>query len=95
MSRKSIEAVPVVNQPRSLPAHRISLTPAQTAPPQSPVTVAIAELLAYSQCNDFTRLNLIGGKVLDVKETTHQIDLLVRAAASQSNFLPEEITLSD
>jgi hypothetical protein len=52
-------------------------------------------MIAYSQGSDFTRLNLTGGKVLDVKETTDVIDRLVRAAAAQGNLLPGEITVSD
>jgi hypothetical protein len=52
-------------------------------------------MLAYSQGIDFTRLNLIGGKVLDVKETTDVIDRLVRAAANQTNLAPGQIALSD
>jgi hypothetical protein len=95
MSRKSIEEVPAVKQTRSLLSHRISLTPARTEQAQSPVSVLVSEMIAYSQGSDFTRLNLTGGKVLDVKETTDVIDRLVRAAAAQSNLLPGEITLSD
>jgi hypothetical protein len=52
-------------------------------------------MIAYSQGSDYTRLNLTGGKVLDVKETTDVIDRLVRAAASQSNLPQGEITFSD
>jgi len=95
MSRKSIEEVPAVKQTRSLLTHRITLTPARTEQAQSPVSVAVSEMIAYSQGSDFTRLNLTGGKVLDVKETTHAIDRLVRAAAAQGNLLPGQITLSD
>jgi len=95
MSRKSIKEVPAVKPTWSLPIHSVNVTPARTAQPDTPVSVALSEMLAYSQGADFTRLNLIGGKVLDVKETTDQIDRLVRAAASQNNFLPAEITLSD
>jgi hypothetical protein len=91
MPRKSIEEVPSVK----LPTRRISLTPARTEQEENPVSVAISEMIAYSQGSDFTRLNLTGGKVLDVKETTDVIDRLVRAAAAQGNLLPGQITLSD
>jgi hypothetical protein len=67
------------------------LTPARAAPLQSPVIVAIDELIAYSQGSNFTRLNLTGRKVLDVKETTDEIDRLVRAATSQISLLTAEI----
>jgi hypothetical protein len=95
MPRKSIEEVPAVKQTRSLLPRRISLTPARTELAQSPVSVLVSEMIAYSQGSDFTRLNLTGGKVLDVKETTDVIDRLVRAAAAQSNLPEGEITLSD
>ena len=95
MPRKSIEEVPAVEQTRSLLTHRISLTPAQTELEQSPVSILVSEMITYSQGSDFTRLNLTGGKVLDVKETTDAIDRLVRAAAGQRNLAQGEITLSD
>jgi hypothetical protein len=95
MKRKSIEEVPAVKQTRSLSTPRISLTPARTEHAQSPVSVAVSEMIAYSQGSNFTRLNLTGRKVLDVKETTDMIDLLVRAAAAQNNLPPGEIALSD
>ena len=95
MSRKSIEEVPALKQTLALPAYRINLTPARTEFAQPPISVAISEMIAYSQRSDFTRLNLKGGKVLDVQETTDAIDRLVRAAATKTNFLPGQITLSD
>jgi hypothetical protein len=95
MPRKSIEEVPAAKQTRSLLSHRISLTPVPAELAQSPVSVLVSEMIAYSQGSDFTRLNLTGGKVLDVKETTDVIDRLVRAAAAQNNSLPGQITLSD
>ena len=95
MPRKSIEEVQAVKKTRSLLTHGISLTPARAELAQSPVSVLVSEMIAYSQGSDFTRLNLTGGKVLDVKETTDVIDRLVRAAASPSNLPQGEITLSD
>lgn len=62
---------------------KVSLTLMQTETGQVVVKVSIAEFIAYSQNTGFTRLNLTGGKVLDVKETTDQIDRLVRVASSQ------------
>jgi len=85
MTRKSIASIPPVKQPRSLPTRGIRLTPVLAEPTQQPVSVLIAELIAYSQNYYFTRLNLTGGKVLDVKETTDQIDRMVRAASGQTN----------
>ena len=46
------------------------------------ISVAISQLIAYSQNEGFTRLRLTGGKMLDVKETTDRIDYLIRCAAS-------------
>ena len=46
--------------------------------------VALAELITYSQDGNHTRLKLIGGRILEVKESTDQIDRLARLAASQS-----------
>jgi hypothetical protein len=64
------------------PSHQIRLTLIQAEPNQYSVNVSVTELITYSQDRSFTRLNLIGGKVLEVKETTDQIDRLVRAAVS-------------
>lgn len=46
------------------------------------VSILAARLIAYEQQMGFTRLKLTDGSVLDVKETTDQIDRLVRNAAS-------------
>jgi len=59
----------------------LTLTQAESGEAQ--VQVGIGEFIAYSQNAGFTRLNLTGGKVLEVKETTDQIDRLVRYAACQ------------
>ena len=66
-----------------LSAPKISLTLTQGASGQLQVHVGVGELIAYSQNLGFTRLNLTGRKVLDVKETTDQIDRLVRKASHQ------------
>ncbi len=72
---------------------KIHLTLKQGLQGQVVVGVSISEFIAYSQNSGFTRLNLTGGKVLEVQETTDQIDRLVRAASSQSNVLAHEPTL--
>jgi hypothetical protein len=40
--------------------------------------VPAAQLISYVQQDGFTRLRLTGGRVLEVKESTDQIDRLVR-----------------
>ena len=64
-------------------APNISLTLATVSErnPSSTVRVPASRLLAYDQQLGFTRLKLTGGTVLDVRETTGEIDRLVRAAA--------------
>jgi hypothetical protein len=85
-------AVPAGKPSLSLPTRRIGLTPVQAE--QHLVSVSIAEMIAYSQESDFTRLNLIGGKVLNVKETTDQIDRLVRVAAASQYPLATKAAVS-
>jgi hypothetical protein len=46
------------------------------------VSVGISQFIAYSQNEGFTRLRLIGGRTLDVKESTDRIDYLIRLATS-------------
>jgi len=84
MARKpvSLAAGEKVPQPRSTPGISLTLTQAESGEVQ--VKVGVTEFIAYSQNAGFTRLNLTGGKVLDVKETTDQIDRLVRTASSQN-----------
>jgi hypothetical protein len=59
---------------------------AKDHPAGSTVEVPTADLIAYDQENGFTRLILVGGKVLGVIEATDQIDRLVRIAASGGSF---------
>ena len=61
----------------------IRLTPVKVGEGQSaePMTLPAFELIAYSQGLEHTRLHLIGRRTLDVKETTEEIDRLVRSAA--------------
>ena len=90
VARKTMASSPSNSQQWSLSKRKIRLTPARTLPGQDPVKLAIhltlGQLIAYSQDYNFTRLNLTGGKVLEVRETTAEIDRLVRAAAAQSDL---------
>jgi hypothetical protein len=83
MARKPVSSDVERNAPQPLTAPRVVLTLTQAESGQVQVRVGIAEFIAYSQNTGFTRLNLTGGKVLDVKETTDQIDRLVRLASCQ------------
>jgi hypothetical protein len=80
-----LESVPAARRGVSPLKVRLVLTAFKTEAGQEPqsLEVALAELIAYSQDRTHTRLILRGGKILDVEETTEQIDRLVRAAASQ------------
>jgi hypothetical protein len=88
MARKSGTSLYRDNGPWSSPAPKIHLTLTQGLGGELAVGVAITEFIAYAQNPGFTRLNLTGGKILEVKETTDQIDRLVRAASSQPNQPP-------
>jgi hypothetical protein len=70
--------------PGSLQAPSISLTPIRAAESNAPdsIKIVVSRLLAYDQRDSFTRLKLTGGQAIDVKESTEQIDRLVRAASS-------------
>ena len=93
MARKSVKFLTEDKPSRSSATPRINLTLKQGQQGQMVVGVSIGEFIAYSQNVGFTRLNLTGGKVLEVKESTDQIDRLVRAASSQQNPLrPEPIS---
>jgi hypothetical protein len=48
------------------------------------MTLAAFELIAYSQGLGHTLLHLTGRRTLEVKETTQEIDRLVRAAHIES-----------
>ena len=62
----------------------IRLTPVNVGDgqPAGQMPLPAYEMIAYSQGLGHTRLHLTGRRTLDVKETTQQIDLLLRAAAS-------------
>jgi len=74
-------AAETVAEPQSWPLadKTICLTPVAAEPRE----VKILHLLAYSQDLDGTRLNLKGGELLVVKESTAQIDVLIRRVAEQ------------
>jgi len=84
MARKpvSLGAGKNAPQPPNTPGINLTLTRAESGEIQ--IKVGVVDFITYSQNPGFTRLNLTGGKVLDVKETTDQIDRLVRTAASQN-----------
>jgi hypothetical protein len=48
--------------------------------------VKLWQMLTYDQQIGFTRLRLSGGRNIDVKETTGEIDQLVRLAATRSTI---------
>jgi len=83
MARKSLTSLTEDKPSPPLTTPKIHLTLKQGAEGLLVVGISINEFIAYSQNSGFTRLNLTGGKVLEVKETTDQIDRLVRAASSQ------------
>jgi hypothetical protein len=90
MARKSVKSLTGDNPSRPSATPKIHLTLIQGQQGQLVVGVSISEFIAYSQNAGFTRLNLTGGKILEVKESTDQIDRLVRAASSQPNALTHE-----
>ena len=53
--------------------------------PSMTIQVQPKQMIAYHQEMGFTRLRLTGNKVLEVKESTDQIDRLVRGVAA-NNF---------
>jgi len=46
------------------------------------VEVALRDLVAYSQENEFTRMWLAKGRSIEVKEGTEEIDRIVRSAST-------------
>ena len=93
MARQTVPSAIEGKAPEPPPFAGISLTLTRAESGHVLVKVSIAECIAYSQNTGFTRLNLTGGKVLDVKETTDQIDKLARAAASRYNVAAGEIAI--
>lgn len=64
----------------------INLTVVQSQGGGSPASVQVKawQLLTYDQQIGFTRLRLCGGRSLEVKESTDEIDRLLRLAAGQT-----------
>jgi len=62
----------------------VRLTPVGIANPNG-VDVEVSRLLAYSQKEGFTRLQLTRRQTLDVTETTDRIDYLIRRATPRRN----------
>lgn len=63
----------------------LTLATASEGDPAGTVRVPASKLLAYDQQLGFTRLRLTGRTVLDVRESTDQIDRLVRTALACGN----------
>jgi hypothetical protein len=81
--------IPATDPPsESLPRCTIRLTRAQKEDVQESAlfSVALSELIAYADQSGRTRLNLTGRRIVEVAETTAQIDLLVRSAATRVNL---------
>jgi hypothetical protein len=78
--------VSVSSANKGVPTIALTAAPHQLGQQPQPVSMPLSELIAYSWDGTNTRLNLAGRKVLHVKETTDQIDRLVRAAATQTGF---------
>ena len=71
-----------ISQSRNGHGISLTLTAAMNGHSDGIISVAPSRLIAYEQQMGFTRLKLTDGSVLDVKESTDQIDRLVRSAAS-------------
>ena len=87
MADKPATSVPAATESTSKIRLEVPLTLVQTASgqPIAAIRVGVAEFITYSEQPGFTRLKLTRGKTLDVKETTGQIDHLVRNASSQQS----------
>ena len=86
MGRKTQASVRMARQWLAPLTSRISLTPVEpvVAQGRNSIEVALADLITYSKNGNHTRLKLKGGLILDVKETTDQIDRLAREASSRT-----------
>ena len=67
---------------------RLTLARSAGTPESKVFSVAVSELIAYSEEAGRTRLNLTKMRVMDVMESTGQIDQLVRAATRQAGPAP-------
>jgi hypothetical protein len=80
MQQSSVVSAPPSKKYTTLIA--LTAIPEEDGQPFRPVNIRPAELIAYSSVGAHTRLNLTGRKTLHVRETTDQIDRLVRAASA-------------
>ena len=71
-----------VPKPASESSICLTLVGAAAGARPSTIRVPAAELIAYDQQTGFTQLTLTGGRVLEVREGTDEIDRLVRGANS-------------
>jgi hypothetical protein len=72
------------DEPSDGPNIGLTLAVVTEANPSGAGRIPASRLLAYDQQLGFTRLKLTGGAVLDVRETTSEIDWLVRTAAHRN-----------
>jgi hypothetical protein len=89
MEPKPLTFVPVAGlpvDPSTRCTIRLTLLQDGRAQDSAVFSVALSELIAYAEQPGRTRLNLTGNRVVEVAETTAQIDLLVRSAASRGNL---------
>ncbi|HXD00384.1 MAG TPA: hypothetical protein VN048_13660 [Verrucomicrobiae bacterium] len=68
---------------------RLTLAPGRHTQESVVFNVALSELIAYADKSGCTRLNLTRSRVVEVTETTAQIDLLARSAATQVNLIQQ------
>jgi len=68
--------------PAREPNINLTLVRAAADNPSCVIRVLTSQLIMYDQQSGFTRLRLTGGRVLEVREGTDQIDRLVRGATS-------------
>ncbi|MGD0614727.1 MAG: hypothetical protein ABSA69_04695 [Verrucomicrobiota bacterium] len=68
--------------PTREPNISLTLVGAPEGDPSCTIRILTAQLITYSQRDNFTQLTLTGGRVLEVKESTDQIDRLVRIATA-------------
>jgi hypothetical protein len=89
---ENIESIIVLFMPNhsTEPVHELSialtLVRDEAGNPSASVSVQPTQMIAYDQKQGFTRLRLVGNKVLEVKEGTDQIDWLIRKVASDGLF---------
>ena len=81
--RNQRKSAPPVDQTREEFMPRITLSRADGT---ETAVLPLSDLIAYSEHFGYTRLNLVGRRVLDVKETTAEIDRLVREASQRPVF---------